>query len=86
MNKNKKLVSNKPMKKIVVCFALASIAALPVFAGEKCCKDKKACADKAKVECPTKSAKVCPSKSSACSKTPSKESVLSPKAAEAKKS
>lgn len=67
-----------PMKKLIVCFALAAFAATPVFAGEKCCKDKKACADKAKMECKGKTA---------CSKTPSKQSLLSPKAAEtAKKS
>lgn len=74
-----------PMKKLIVCFALAAFAALPVFAGEKCCKDKNkaACADKAKAECPAKSA--CASKS-ACSKSPSKQSLLSPKAVESKKS
>ncbi|MEO5803792.1 MAG: hypothetical protein ABIR24_09695 [Verrucomicrobiota bacterium] len=67
------------MKKLIVCFALAAFAALPVFAGEKCCKDKNkvACADKAKAECASKSA---------CSKTPSKQTLLSPKAAELKKS
>lgn len=64
------------MKKMIVCFALAAIASTPVFAGEKCCKDKKACADKAKTECKGKSA---------CSKTPSKESLLSPKAADSTK-
>lgn len=76
------------MKKIIVCFALAAFAALPVFAGEKCCKDKNkaACADKAKADCPSKSAKACDGKTSACSKTPSKESLLSPKASDAKKS
>ncbi len=72
------------MKKIIVCFALASIAALPVFAGEKCCKDKKSSGDKAKVECPSKSAKACADKS-ACSKSVSKQSALkSPKASEVK--
>lgn len=70
------------MKKLIVCFALASIAALPVFAGEK--SDKKACSDKAKAECATKSAKACPSSKSACDKSVSKQSVLSPKAAEQK--
>ncbi len=74
------------MKKLIVCFALAAFAATPVFAGEKCCKEKKACADKAKMECPVKSAKACKDKR-ACSKAPSKQSLLSPKAAEqAKKS
>ena len=73
------------MKKIIVCFALASIAAVPVFAGEKACKDKAAACDKAKTECPSKTAKVCPSEKSACSKSASKQALLSPKAAEVKK-
>jgi len=66
------------MKKIIVCFALAAFAALPVFAGEKCCKDKDkaACTDKAKTACAGKSA---------CSKTPSKQALLSPKAADTAK-
>jgi hypothetical protein len=72
------------MKKLFVCFSLAAFALTPVFAGEKCCKDK-AAADQAKAACPVKSAKAaCPSQS-ACSKSVSKKSVLSPKAAEAKK-
>ena len=72
------------MKKLIVCFVLAAFAALPVVAGEKCCKekakvvaeaaaDKAACADKDKA-------------ASACTKTPSKQTVLSPKAAASKKS
>ncbi|MEO7296956.1 MAG: hypothetical protein ABI042_00105 [Verrucomicrobiota bacterium] len=65
------------MKKLIVCFALAAFAAMPVFAGEKCSKNKATCADKDKVACAGKSE---------CSKTPSKQSLLSPKAAEAKKS
>ena len=68
-----------PMKKIIVCFALAAFAAVPVFAGEKCCKakEKAACADKAKAECASKSA---------CSKQASKkEALLSPKASGAQK-
>ena len=75
------------MKKIIVCFALAAFAALPVFAGEKCCKDKDkaACADKDKVACADKAKSACASKS-ACSKAPSKESLLSPKATGQKKS
>ncbi len=73
------------MKKIIVCFALASIVAMPVFAGENCSKDKKACADKAKTECASKTAKACSGEKSACSKSVSKQTVLSPKAAEAKK-
>ena len=61
------------MKKLIVCFALASIAAMPVFAGEKC-KSKKGCADKAKTECPSKKDK------KACDKSASKQAALAPKA------
>ena len=63
------------MKKIIVCFALAAVAALPVFAGEKSAKAP-ACSEKAKAECASKSA---------CSKSVTKQSILSPKAAEAAK-
>ena len=64
------------MKKIIVCFVLAAITASPVFAGGKECKEKAACADKAKSACAGKGA---------CSKSVSKQSILSPKAAEAQK-
>lgn len=59
---------------------MAAVAALPVFAGEKSDKNKTACADKAKAECQGKTA--CCAAKSACSKTPSKQALLSPKAAE----
>jgi len=65
------------MKKIIVCFALAAVAALPVFAGEKSDKASTPCAEKAKAACAGKSA---------CGKSVTKQSILSPKAAEAQKS
>ena len=70
------------MKKLIVCFALAAVTALPVFAGESS-KDKTAGGDKAKSECQAKSA--CCNGKSSCSKSVSKQSFLSPKAAESAK-
>ena len=73
------------MKKIIVCFTLAAVAALPVFAGEKCCKDKAACAGKDKAACADKAKTECKDQS-ACTKTPSsKKSLMSPKAADTSK-
>jgi hypothetical protein len=73
------------MKKLIVCFALSAIAALPLVAGENAGKDKAACADKAKAECPSKQAKACCASKTACSQSVTKQSLLSPKAAEAQK-
>ncbi len=68
------------MKKLIVCFALAAIAATPVFAGEK--KDKAACADKNKTECKEagKEKACCSKEKSACkSGGVGRQSLLSPK-------
>ncbi len=75
------------MKKLIVCFALSALAALPLVAAEKSAQDKAACADKAKMECPSKTAaaKACCAGKSACSQSNSKQALLSPKAAEAQK-
>ena len=74
------------MKKLIVCFALSALAALPLVAAEKSAQDKAACADKAKMECPSKTAaKACCAGKSACSQSNSKQVLLSPKAAEAQK-
>lgn len=75
------------MKKLLVCFALSAIAALPVFAAENAAKDKAACPDKAKMECPSKTAaaKACCASKTACSQSNSKQALLTPKAAEAQR-